>query len=184
MKTRLIALGIATFIFATSAHTEEYNRYAGFQFTSLKFILNGLPLPTINPTMLVARYGEALTPYLAIEGRIGTGIQSDRITGPGGNASFEAGTFAGVYLQPYLELSSTTSIYAVAGYSSMNGSGSAALYGTSGTFKSSLHDSGGSYGLGFDIGMNGATFDVEYMKYLHKSDYDVKAYSIGMRFAF
>ncbi len=68
-------------------------------------------LPSVSPGVVVVRAGLPLTSFLAIEGRLGTGISGDQTDG----ASVSAGTFGGAYAKGALALTPDLSIYGVAG---------------------------------------------------------------------
>ncbi len=83
--------------------------YVGASIGLLRYEESGLP--SVSPGVVVVRAGLPLTSFLAIEGRLGTGISGDQTDG----ASVSAGTFGGAYAKGALALTPDLSIYGVAG---------------------------------------------------------------------
>lgn len=134
-----------------------------------------------KPPVFVARIGHFLSDYVAIEGRLGTSLNDDSIefadidTG----AKLEVDHIAGVYGVGHLPLGQSASLFAVLGYTNIEGTFSAE--GESWT----NDDSGISYGGGIQtLFTPNVSASVEYMSYLNKSDYDVKAISVGANYHF
>lgn len=73
-------------------------------------------LSSMTPSASMLRAGIPLTSFLAIEGRLGTGLSSDQSNG----ASVNVGTFGGAYAKGSLALGSDMDVYGVAGVASVN----------------------------------------------------------------
>lgn len=96
-------------------------------------------LNTLTPSVIFARVGVPLSPYFAIEGRLGTGLSSDQSHG----ASVSDSVFGGGYVKGSIALAPTVSVYAVAGVAAVS------LHRNFGAGDTT--DTGFSAGLGGDI---------------------------------
>ncbi|MCS2608687.1 porin family protein [Halomonas dongshanensis] len=141
---------------------------------------------TAKPPVFIARIGHFLSDYVAIEGRLGTSLNDDSVefnaAGIGdidNEYKVEVDHIAGVYGVGHLPLGQSASLFAVLGYTSAEATLSG--YGTSET----SDDSGISYGGGIQaLFTPNVSASVEYMSYLNKSEYDVKAISVGANYHF
>lgn len=88
--------------------------YVGASIGLLQYGESGLP--SLSPSVLVARAGLPLSSFFAIEGRLGTGLSSDGTNG----RSVGVGTFGGAYAKGSIALGPEFSLYAVAGIASVN----------------------------------------------------------------
>ena len=155
--------------------------YAGIQYAIADLSFGGVP-EDFSPTALVGRVGSNLNQYVSIEGRLGIGLSEDEVTATVGSAatsvSVEIDTLIGLYGVGRLPLGKSSSLYALAGFTQVDAtaSGSASL---------SDDESDLSYGVGADIGIGyNLWVNVEYVQYLDKSDMEVSAIAVGMRFGF
>ncbi|WP_237673842.1 porin family protein [Vreelandella profundi] len=130
-----------------------------------------------SPTGLTVRGGYFLTDYIAIEGRLGTGISDDTISGT--SIDLELDQLMGAYAAGYLPLNNMFSLYGLIGFSYAEGSASNRLTSIS------FDDDGFSYGAGAQINFTPqVSGQLEYMYYLDKSDYDLTAASLGVSYNF
>ena len=73
-------------------------------------------VPTVSPSAIVFRAGLPLNSFLAIVGRVGTGLSSDQSDG----RSAGLGTYWGAYAKGALGLTPRLSVYGVAGLASVS----------------------------------------------------------------
>ena len=88
--------------------------YVGASVGLLRYDESGLN--TLTPRVIFARVGVPLSPHFAIEGRLGTGLSSDRSHG----ASVSDSVFGGGYVKGSIALAPTVSLYAVAGIAAVS----------------------------------------------------------------
>jgi hypothetical protein len=72
----------------------------------------------LSPKIGVFRVGVPLNPYLAIEGRFGTGLSTE-FTAVLGGYDLQIDSLYGAYLKGNIPLSSSASLYGLAGYSAI-----------------------------------------------------------------
>jgi opacity protein-like surface antigen len=134
------ALGVSTAMaapFGYSGGGDNDSTYVGVNGGILRYDEQGLN--TISPSLIFARAGFPIVSNLAIEGRIGTGLNGDSSDGYGVNVQ----TMLGVYLKGSLPLSQVFSLYGVAGV------GNIELHRNFGD--SNTNDTGLSLGIGGDV---------------------------------
>jgi hypothetical protein len=73
----------------------------------------------LSPKIGLVRVGVQLNPYLAIEGRYGAGLSTEFTTLLGGY-DLQIDSLYGAYLKGNIPLSSSASLYGLAGYSAIN----------------------------------------------------------------
>ena len=161
--------------------------YAGIQFASTDFSFEGVP-QEFSPTALIGRAGSNLNQYVSIEGRLGIGLSDDTVTATDGvntaSVSIDIDTLIGLYGVGRLPLGKTSSLYALVGFTQVDATASASATGL-GSASFSDDESDLSYGVGADIGIRyNLWVNVEYVQYLDKSDIEVSAIAVGMRFGF
>ena len=98
--------------FAGGFHTMD--PYVGANIGLLQYNERGAP--GFSPSAIMLRAGMPLNPYLAIEGRLGTGLSSDQSNG----GSVGVGTFGGAYAKGSVALGPIFSLYGVAGIAMVN----------------------------------------------------------------
>jgi len=116
--------------------------------------------------------------------RAGTGIESDQRSGGLGSAEFDIDRLYGGYFRLSVPVADLFRPYAIVGYSESRGTTSIR---SGGALVSRSTDTVGdqSYGVGVDASLAGAIgFNVEYMRYLDKDDYQLNAISVGIRSGF
>jgi opacity protein-like surface antigen len=161
--------------------------YAGVQYASTDFSFDGVS-QEFSPTALIGRAGSNFNQYVSIEGRLGIGLSDDTITVTDGvttrQVSVELDTLIGFYGIGRVPLGKSSSLYALIGLTQVDATASSSVTGSA---PASLSDdeSDLSYGLGADIGLRyNLWVNIEYVQYLDKSDIEVSAVAVGMRFGF
>jgi opacity protein-like surface antigen len=149
--------------------------YAGFSFGQLRYNEEGLD--TITPATGMFVIGAALSPNVALEGRIGVGFGRSETNTYGVDVS---SLYAG-YLKGSLPLSPGFSLYGLAGLASVDYKRDFGLI--------NAHDSGLSYGLGMDFDLAGNTrLNVEWVRLANGNnlgyDYTVDQAAIGLAWRF
>ena len=125
-----------------------------------------------NPTLLVGGFGKFFNKNFALEGRLGLGLQDDDLAT---NRSVEIDGLLGIYGAGHFNLSGTSSIYGLIGYTRIKTTTS-----VSGIQIVSFYDSGLSLGAGADIGISkNVALNIEYVQYLHKTNYDISSIGLG-----
>ena len=127
-----------------------------------------------EPTALGVKVGHFLNDNVAIEGRIGFGLQDDEVEVDLGflgtvDVEIEVENLFGIYAAVHSSSSSDTSFYGIFGFS--QGELEASALG----IDVSEDESGFSYGFGLNI----KKFNIEYMSYLDEDDFEVTAISLG-----
>lgn len=161
--------------------------YAGIQYASVDFSFQDIS-EDFSPTGLIGRAGSNINRYVSIEGRLGIGLSDDTITATDGtttaSVSLELDTLIGLYGVGHVPFGESSSIYALVGFTQIDGTASASVTGF-GSASVSDDESDLSYGIGADIGiLYNVAVNVEYVQYIDKSDFDVSAIAIGLKFGF
>jgi outer membrane immunogenic protein len=164
-----VILGVAiTFLFSTTVFAaREGESYFGIQYAMVTYDEDGVD--DVEPAALVGKFGKFMTDNVAIEGRIGFGIQDDSVDLGPFEVEVDVETIFGVYAVMQSSGSDSASFYGVLGLTRVELEASA--FGVS----VSDDDSGLSYGVGVNIG----AFNLEYMSYIDDDDYDLTAVSLG-----
>lgn len=145
---------------------------------------------SLKPSAAIAKLGYNVVDYIAIEGRVGTGLTNDSGSISGSishsgdsltgdlEVDAELDTLAGLYAVGRVPLGeSNISLYGVLGYTYIE-----ATVETLG-YSASDQDSGASYGAGIQAQFTPTvSANLEYMSYLDKSDYDITAVGLGINY--
>ncbi|MEH6641384.1 porin family protein [Vreelandella glaciei] len=179
MKKHLsIAIAAASFALAsTSAFANSAgDGYFGALASHYTFDVEGAS-DDLNPTGLTLRGGYFLTDNVAVEGRLGTGLSDDTVSGTSTDAELDQ--LLGVYVTGYLPVNDVFSFYGLIGFTYAEAT-------LSNRFASiSDDDDGFSYGVGGQVNFTPAVSgQIEYVSYLDKSDYNLSAASIGLSYHF
>ena len=172
MNTKYWLIGIV-FVMSSPAYAAgQGTNYAGAQYVLVTYDEEGFD--DVEPTALVGRVGYFLNDNVAIEGRIGFGLQDDEVELDLGflgtvDVDFEVENLFGIYAAIHSSGSSDTSFYGIFGFS--QGELEASALG----IDVSEDESGFSYGFGLNINK----FNIEYMSYLDEDDFEVTAISLG-----
>ncbi len=188
MKNNLISLALASsLLLATGAGTAgtEGENYVGAQYAVSYYNEDGIS-KEFSPTLVIARLGRFFTPNFAIEGRLGFGLQDDTQFlaefGSGYDATVELERVVGLYATGHINLTESASIYGVLGASKVKGTTSVPSFAG---LEASGDESSVSYGIGADIGIgSNVALNIEYIRYLDKSEFDLDAVAVGVVFSF
>lgn len=161
--------------------------YGGIQYAITDFSFEGVS-EDISPTALIGRAGSNINQYLSIEGRLGFGLSDDTVTVSDGvttaSASVDLDTLIGFYGVGRAPLGKSSSLYALLGFTRVDATRSGSITGLSPASVSD-DETDLSYGFGADIGiLYNLWVNVEYVQYLDKTDFDVSAIALGLRFGF
>lgn len=187
MKNKLIFVVLTSSMFlvtGTGVAGTEGQYYIGLNYAEGDYEEDGIS-ETFNPTMLVGRFGRFITPNFSIEGRLGFDQDDDTQSLPEfGNRDFalELDSLYGIYGTGHFNLTESSSIYAVLGFSRVKGTASIpSIPGLESTEKNSSV----SYGIGTDIGIGSNwALNVEFIRYLDDDEFDLDATNIGATFRF
>jgi len=150
---------------------DEGQRYVGFQYSLVTYDEDG---DEAEPTALIARYGQFLNDWFAIEGRIGFGLEDDTLEVGSLDIDLEVENIIGVYGFFQTGSISIVSLYGIIGYTRIE------LEGSAHGVEIDENANGLSYGLGVNIG----PLSIEYMDYIEDHYYDVTAISLGYVYRF
>ena len=172
-----LILGVALLGLAAPATAADFLRegrsFGGGQIAPLTLSEDGAS--DAEPSALIGRVGTFVGNQLAVEGRFGVGFDDDTVDG----VDVEIDRLVGVYGSGHIPMGGTSSLYAVLGYSDVK----ASFSGPDGSTTDS--ESGFSYGFGADIGITRAiALNVEFMRYIDRSDVDVEALAVGLHYRF
>ena len=161
--------------------------YGGIQYAITDFSFEDFS-EDLSPTALIGRAGSNINQYISIEGRLGLGLSDDTVTVTDGvttaSASVELDTLIGFYGVGRVPLGKSSSLYGLVGLTRVDATKSASITGL-GSASVSDDESDFSYGFGADIGIRyNLWVNVEYVQYLDKTDFDVSAIALGLRFGF
>ena len=128
-------------------------------------------VPTLSPSAIVFRAGLPLDSFLAIEGRVGTGLSSDQDHG----RSVGLGTYWGAYAKGALGLTPRLSVYGVAGLASVS---------LNRNFAGDTTNTGLSAGIGGDYQVSQAlALNFEWTYLPSPSQADSNLFSFGINYA-
>lgn len=149
MNKRHLALAIPLLVvssvaaaYGPAAGAGDLSPYVGASLGLLRYNESGLG--TISPSLFIARIGLPITPYFAVEGRLGTGVANDNNAG----AAVSVDEIGGAYVKGSLPILPTFAVYGVAGIGTLGvnrnfGDGRAT-------------NTGLSYGVGGDVALPGS----------------------------
>ena len=166
---------ILGFIFVKKAQAAEMS--LGVNYSRLNYSANNIPVD-FNPTALIFKLESKVNENFAIQGRLGMGI-TDNCKGISGlEACFRLNNMLGIYAKGIAPVSEKFSFHGMVGYTM--GTGTATL--SDGIDKISNSDSNSdlSFGVGFEVRMSEhSSFNLDYIKYMSKSDFDISAIEAG-----
>ena len=190
MFYRSVTIGMFVFLASMSGNAFAGltpGAYAGIQYSYADFSFQDVQ-EEFSPTALIGRAGSNFNQYVSIEGRLGIGLSEDTVTVTEGvttaSESIDIDTLIGLYGVGRLPLGKTSSLYALVGFTRIDATASTSVTGL-GSASFSDDESDLSYGFGADIGIQyNLWVNVEYVQYLDKSDIEVSAIAVGLRFGF
>lgn len=163
-------LPIVFILIAPSAFAAE--PYVGVSWVRAAYKESGFA--TANPTALAVRVGTELNPNLAIEGRFGTGLADDTVSG----IKLDIDNFYGAYVRGLLPTGTITP-YGLLGWTKGKATASA------GSVSISDSDSDLSYGIGVDAWLSKTVaLNAELGRLLKGDGYKIDALSFGVVFKF
>ncbi len=146
MKKRILPIAVPLLVLSGAAAAQgayaganDLSPYVGANLGLLRYDESGLD--PVSPSVFIARIGFPVMPYVAVEGRLGTGISSDNNAG----ASVSVNKIAGAYVKGSLPIMPNFAVYAVGGVAAL---GVNRNFGDGGAT-----DTGLSYGLGGDVSL-------------------------------
>lgn len=140
-----------------------------------------------EPAALIGRFGYYFRPGFSVEGRLGVGLEDDtqflKEFGLNGlNAKFELDSILGVYGTAHFNLLDAVSLYGLLGVTRVEATASVPGFPEAG---STDEKSGFSYGFGADFSATKSLLvNIEYMRYLEKTNYDLDVLGAGVSFLF
>ena len=172
MKAKYFLIGVLLLVGSPVYAAGQGTNYVGVQYAIVTYDEEGFD--DVEPTALVGRLGHFLNDNVAIEGRIGFGLEDDEVEVDLGflgtvDVEVEVEHLFGIYAAIHSSSSSDISVYGIIGFT--QGELEASALGVD----VSEDDSGLSYGLGFNI----HKFNIEYMSYLDEDEFEVTAISLG-----
>lgn len=172
---RIIALSVLFLVSAVAQAADGW--YAGASFVQVDYKETGFE--TVSPTAVAFRLGREINPYLAVEGRLGTGLSEDTIRVAGVNVSVEVDNFIGVYARGMIPTGTLFRPYGMVGYTSGE------LTASGGGVAVSADESDFSYGLGadFNIGKQ-LVLNAEFARLFKGAGFKVEGFSLGVAFRF
>ena len=161
MKKYILPL-LISILFAPALSANEGTSYVGLQYAIVEVDFDGIG--DVEPTALIGKFGHFVNDNVAIEGRLGIGLQDDELFG----VDVDIENIFGLYAV-FHSAGSTTRFYGVLGYSDAE----AEFSGPGGSADGD--ESSISFGFGANIGK----LNLEYMSYIDEDDTDATAISIG-----
>ena len=141
----------------------QQDGYMGLQYNLLSQQTSG---DDIKPGALQARVGLQFTPNVAVEGRLGYGVQSDTVSG----IKVDPEWVVGAYVKVGLDKSLPVSPYLLAGHSTV----------TSTVDGADMTQSDISYGAGMDINLNDSSaINLEWVKLDEINGYTLSTVNVG-----
>ena len=172
MKAIYCLIGIAFLIGSPAYGAGQGTSYIGVQYAVVTY--DEEDFGDFEPTALIGKIGHFLNDNVAIEGRIGFGLDEDEDEVDFGflgsvDVEIEVENLFGIYAAIHSSSTSDTSFYGILGFS--QGELEASALG----IDVSEDESGFSYGVGLNI----HKFNIEYMSNLDEDDFEVTAISLG-----
>lgn len=176
MKHKLIAAIVLSCIGMTAM--AEEGGYFGLGWSQVTYAEDGYD--SVSPTAIIARIGKQVSPNLALEARLGTGLDSSDIYLYNTRVSVDVDSFVGFYAKVMAPVNPQFSVYGLLGYTS----GKLTMKASNG-YSASADDSDVSYGIGAELAVSPqASVGLEWAHLMSGSGYDVKAITAGVNFKF
>lgn len=157
--TFLIAILFTPALYAANAGSN----YVGLQYAVVNVDFDGIG--DVDPTALVGKLGYFFTDNVAIEGRLGIGLEDDDILGVDVDIEHLYGIYGVFHASNNIE----TTFYGVLGFTDAE----AEFSGPGGSAD------GDESSFSFGVGANISGFNIEYMSYIDEDDTEATAISIG-----
>ena len=138
----------------------------------------------LKPEGVTIRGGIEFNDFVGLEARGAMGVRSDKRSNSLGDVEYDLDHLYGGYLKLGAPVGEFVRPYVVGGYTEARGKVTVST-GIGSATRESDTVSDESYGAGVDVKLSEAVaLNVEYMRYLDKSDYDLNGISVGFRSAF
>jgi hypothetical protein len=175
----LIAAALSS-LAATAAHAQQGqtapgSMYGGITFSQIQYEESGRG--TAKPTALGVKIGKVVNENLALEGRLGTGISDDDVSG--GPVDVSPDLLLGAYAKGILPLSPRIGVYGLVGVTYGD------LSSGPGGLRFSNSDADFSYGFGADFLIGASTsLNIEWARLFQVSGYKLDALTFGVNLRF
>jgi len=186
-KLGLIALaGLLISVAESGMASSENKMYVGLQYGVGEYSESGVS-EDFETSTLMGRIGYNINSNFSIEGRLGTSLEDDEHFLPelcicGSDVTLEVDSIIGIYGRGHYDLSEYFSIYGVLGASQVKATVSLSDFPNADNTET---ESSASFGLGVDIAFSKQwAFNIEYIRYLDKDDFDLDIASAGVTFGF
>lgn len=153
--------------------------YFALDFMFSEYKENDSGIDTLRPAALSVRYGRHLTPGLALEGRIGTGIADDSDSDLATTVDLSIDSVIGAYLRASIAPERDVALYALAGIARADldaGDASSASGFNAGTET----DLSLGFGLEAEISRE-VSFSFEFIQLAYKRDFDLSTLTLGLK---
>lgn len=177
------AVFIAVWLPSALAGATETGGYGVMTYSEARFADAGAVRDEAQPGVLVQRIGYAFNPHLALEGRLGFGLDSYRVKGDEQDHRVALNNLWGGYLVVSAPRWGPVSAYGVVGHTT------AATGVRVDEDEAGPEESQCAYGNGLGIGLryhlaSGNALSLEYMDYFDSDRFALSTWSIGLRFRF
>ena len=169
MPRLILIFSLAVLVYSPAQAAKTGDSYFGVQYALTEVDLNVSGLDEFEPTALGVRVGHFVNNNVAIEGRLGIGLQDDDQTVGPFDVEFDIDRIFGIYAVFQTSGSDSADFYGIVGFSDAEGELSV----------NGVSDSDSESGLSYGFGLNVGGFNAEYMIYLDEDDIEVSAFSLG-----
>ncbi|MBZ2190498.1 porin family protein [Alcanivorax sp. JB21] len=183
MKHNYLKLLVAAVALGGSSVALAAGPYIGANYTQFQF--EGEDTDNkLKPEGVTIRGGFEFNDFVGLEARGAMGVRSDERSNALGSVKYDLDHLYGGYLKLSAPVGEHVRPYVVGGYTEARGKVTVSS-GVGSASRESDTVSDESYGAGVDLKLSDAVaLNVEYMRYLDKSDYDLNGISVGFRSAF
>lgn len=181
MKTKILTCVVVSSSFFSAVALAQTAQSAGTGYVGIQAAQVDIDIdnaPSFKPTAAIAKLGYNVVDYIAIEGRIGTGITDDSNSSGFAEVDVNLDVLAGLYAVGRVPLGdSDISLYGVLGYTYIEATEKGTGYSVT------AHESDASYGGGIQAQLSSTvSANLEYMSYQDKSNYDISAVGLGINY--
>lgn len=165
---------VAASLFAGfAAQAQQTNPYFGASLTQVEYKESGFP--TASPLGVTLKLGTQVSPYLAVEARLGTGVQNDTIVSAGVPVEVKLKNYYGGYVKGIAPLSDVFQAYGLLGYTRGK------IEARSGAASATSSDGDISYGLGGEWFITKKlSLNLEWARLFKGDTYKVNGISLGV----
>lgn len=171
---KVLALFVSVIVSASATAADNQSYFGGAYHSG---VYEEQYLSDANPASLKLKYGQYLSPNLAIEGHLLFGISDDSINVNGIDVDIELSQALSIFLKGDINLTATTNLYGLIGFSRGELEASVPEFDVSVTEK----DSDLSYGVGIESEISpNLLISAEYISYLSEDTYDYSGFNFGI----